>query len=205
MVASKKTAKGKGAADVKTAKAEGAADVETAVAVSTAAFKHGGSAYGARFVKKGFGFTVVHCEWPGSQAMRMQVIRPCLSLAMRYARPAESTIPTRVPRSSLWSVMRLSLRSATATRQWIPAPMSGPKMYRSPSGIRRVRPSGSRLRAQPRLFRTGKPESGGASNSCARALSSVTMADLLRSSIVQPKGCAQPYPRSLVRSDPREL
>jgi hypothetical protein len=42
MAATKKTAKGKGAAPV--------------LPVSTAAFKHGASAYGARFVKKGFGF-----------------------------------------------------------------------------------------------------------------------------------------------------
>jgi hypothetical protein len=40
----------------KTAKGKGAAGAETARAVSTAAFKHGASAYGARFVKKGFGF-----------------------------------------------------------------------------------------------------------------------------------------------------
>jgi hypothetical protein len=68
MAASKKTANGNGAADARRAKAEGAAgakpaiakgaaDAETALPVSTAAFKHGASAYGARFVKKGFGFS----------------------------------------------------------------------------------------------------------------------------------------------------
>jgi hypothetical protein len=44
------------AASKKTAKGKGAAGAQAAMTVSTAAFKHGASAYGARFVKKGFGF-----------------------------------------------------------------------------------------------------------------------------------------------------
>jgi hypothetical protein len=45
------------AASKKTAKGKGAAGAQTAMTVSTAAFKHGASAYGAHYMKKGFGFS----------------------------------------------------------------------------------------------------------------------------------------------------